>query len=38
MDNRTKTMIEKTIHAFSLLESLALTDCPFVFKGGTALM
>ena len=32
------TMIEKTIRAFSLLESLALSDCPFVFKGGTALM
>jgi len=32
------TMFEKTIRAFSLLESLALSDCPFVFKGGTALM
>ena len=32
------TMIEKTIRAFSLLESLALSGCPFVFKGGTALM
>ncbi|MDR0863481.1 MAG: nucleotidyl transferase AbiEii/AbiGii toxin family protein [Candidatus Symbiothrix sp.] len=32
------TMIEKTIRAFSLLESLALSGYPFVFKGGTALM
>jgi predicted nucleotidyltransferase component of viral defense system len=32
------TMLEKTIRAFSLLESLSLSDCPFVFKGGTALM
>jgi len=32
------TMLEKTIRAFSLLESLALSGCPFVFKGGTALM
>lgn len=31
-------LIEKTIRAFSLLESLALSGCPFVFKGGTALM
>jgi len=32
------TLIEKTIRAFSLLESLSLSGCPFVFKGGTALM
>lgn len=32
------TMLEKTIRAFSLLESLSLSGCPFVFKGGTALM
>lgn len=32
------TLIEKTIRAFSLLELLALSGCPFVFKGGTALM
>ena len=32
------TMFEKAIRAFSLLESLALSGCPFVFKGGTALM
>lgn len=31
-------LIEKSIRAFSLLESLVLSDCPFVFKGGTALM
>ncbi len=33
-----KTLIEKTIRAFSLLESLALSGCPFIFKGGTACM
>lgn len=33
-----KTLIEKTIRAFSLLESLVLSGCPFVFKGGTACM
>lgn len=32
------TLIEKTIRAFSLLESLVLSGCPFVFKGGTSLM
>ena len=32
------TLIEKTIRAFSLLEALAVSGCPFVFKGGTALM
>jgi predicted nucleotidyltransferase component of viral defense system len=32
------TIIEKSIRAFSLLESLVLSGCPFVFKGGTALM
>jgi len=31
-------LIEKSIRAFSLLESLVLSGCPFVFKGGTALM
>lgn len=31
-------LIEKTIRAFSLLESLALSGCKFVFKGGTATM
>ncbi len=33
-----RTLIEKTIRAFSLLESLALSGCPFTFKGGTACM
>lgn len=33
-----KTLIEKTIRALSLLESLALSGCPFTFKGGTACM
>ena len=33
-----KTLIDKTIRAFSLLESLALSGCPFTFKGGTACM
>ena len=31
-------LIEKSIRAFSLLESLVKSGCPFVFKGGTALM
>jgi hypothetical protein len=31
-------LIEKAIRAFSLLESLVRAGCPFVFKGGTALM
>jgi len=31
-------LIEKSIRAFSLLESLVLSGCPFLFKGGTALM
>lgn len=31
-------LVEKAIRAFSLLESLVLSGCPFVFKGGTALM
>ena len=32
------TLMEKTIRAFSLLEALARSGCPFVFKGGSALM
>ena len=32
------TILEKAVRAFSLLESLALSGCPFIFKGGTALM
>lgn len=31
-------LVEKTIRAFSLLESLALTGLDFCFKGGTSLM
>lgn len=31
-------LVEKTIRALSLLESLVRSGCPFVFKGGTALM
>lgn len=32
------TLVEKAIRALSLLESLVRSGCPFVFKGGTALM
>lgn len=32
------TILEKTIRAFSLLEALAKSGCPFLFKGGSALM
>ena len=31
-------LVEKTIRALSLLECLVRSGCPFVFKGGTALM
>ena len=31
-------LIEKAIRAFSLLEALIRSGCPFVFKGGTSLM
>ena len=31
-------LIEKSIRAFSLLEALVRSGCPFVFKGGTSLM
>ena len=31
-------LAEKTIRAFSLLEALARSRCPFVFKGGSSLM
>ncbi|MDD3122461.1 MAG: nucleotidyl transferase AbiEii/AbiGii toxin family protein [Candidatus Izemoplasmatales bacterium] len=33
-----KKLIERTIFAFGLLESLAKVKMPFIFKGGTALM
>lgn len=34
-DNKIKdiTLVEKTIRAFSLLEALARSGCPFLFKG-----
>ncbi|MCR5037677.1 MAG: nucleotidyl transferase AbiEii/AbiGii toxin family protein [Bacteroidales bacterium] len=32
------TLVEKTIRAFVLLEGLATSGLPFVFKGGTSLM
>lgn len=31
-------LVEKTIRAFSLLEALVRSGCPFLFKGGTSLM
>jgi len=31
-------LVEKTIRAFSLLEALARSNCPFLFKGGSSLM
>lgn len=31
-------LIEKVIHAFSLVELLSSSGCPFIWKGGTALM
>ena len=31
-------LAEKTIRAFSLLEALARSGCPFVFKGGSSLL
>lgn len=33
-----KNLIEKVIRAFSLLEMLSASGCPFYFKGGTSLM
>ena len=35
---RDVALVEKTIRAFSLLEALARSGCPFVFKGGSSLM
>ena len=32
------TILEKTIRAFNLLEALSRSGCPFLFKGGSALM
>jgi len=31
-------LVEKTIRAFLLLEALARSGCPFLFKGGSSLM
>ena len=31
-------LVEKVIRAFSLLEALARSGCPFIFKGGSSLM
>lgn len=31
-------LVEKTIRSFSLLEALARSNCPFLFKGGSSLM
>lgn len=36
--NADKILVEKVIRAFLLLEGLANTGMPFIFKGGTALM
>ena len=33
-----RILVEKTIHALSLLEGLAESSVSFVFKGGTAMM
>ena len=33
-----KRIYEKVVHAFYLLEKLANTVLPFIFKGGTSLM
>ncbi len=38
MDIRDVALVEKTIRAFSLLEALARSGCPFIFKGGSSLM
>ena len=38
MGVRDMALVEKTIRAFSLLEALARSGCPFIFKGGSSLM
>ena len=38
MGVRDIALAEKTILAFSLLEALARSGCPFIFKGGSSLM
>ena len=35
---RDKNLIEKVIHAFSLLEMLSSNGCPMIWKGGSSLM
>lgn len=35
---RDVALVEKTIRAFSLLESLVRSGCPFIFKGGSSLL
>ncbi|MCH5239417.1 MAG: nucleotidyl transferase AbiEii/AbiGii toxin family protein [Muribaculaceae bacterium] len=35
---KNKSLAEKTIRAFSLLEALVRSGCPLIFKGGTSLM
>ncbi len=35
---RNKNLIEKVIHAFSLLELLSSNGCPMIWKGGSSLM
>ena len=37
-DINKKRIYEKVVHAFYLLEKVANTELPFVFKGGTSLM
>lgn len=39
-ENKVKdiALVEKTIRAFSLLEALVRSGCPFLFKGGSSLM
>lgn len=38
MSNSDPSILERTVHAFGLLESLVRVEMPFVFKGGTSLM
>ena len=38
LEYKDKSLIEKVVRAFSLLEMLVQSGCPLIFKGGTALM
>jgi predicted nucleotidyltransferase component of viral defense system len=38
LGKRDPTLVERTIYAFGLLEAIARTGLPFIFKGGTALL